>query len=93
MRPDEINSIKKKKTYLDGRDAEDEDDGDHGDFLAESRDGRNPVEQHDEQEVEVGEAVELFQQVLGHERQRRVLGGADAVVGVRLVRMVSSSDL
>ena len=50
-----------------------------------------PVEENDEEEVEVGEAVELLEEVLGEEGEQRVLGRAHVVVevlvvGVRAVR-------
>ena len=50
-----------------------------------------PVEEDDEEEVEVGEAVELLEEVLGEEGEEGVLGGAHVVVevlvvGVRAVR-------
>ncbi len=52
------------KNVFDGGHAEHEDDWHHRDLFAESVDGRNPIEQHDEEEVEVGEPVKLFEQVL-----------------------------
>ena len=50
-----------------------------------------PVEENDEEEVEVGEAVELLEEVLGQEGEEGVLGRAHVVVevlvvGVRAVR-------
>lgn len=73
---------------LDGRHTENEDDRHHGDLLAEGVDSRDPVEQNDEEEVEVGESVKLLEQVLRQEREDGVLRGADEVVGVSTVRML-----
>ena len=73
---------------FDSGDNEDEDDGDHGDLLAEGIDGRHPVEEDDEEKVEVCKAMELFEKVPGNETEQGVLGGADPVVEVRRVRML-----
>ena len=73
---------------FDGGDDEDEDDGDHGDLLAKGVDGRHPVEEDDEEKVEVCKAVELLEQVPGYEAEQGVLGGADPVVEVGRVGMV-----
>ena len=67
---------------------EDEDDRDHGDLLAKGVDGRHPVEQDDEEEVEVGKAVELLEQVPGNEAEQGVLGRPDPVVEVGRVGLV-----
>ena len=40
---------------LDGCHNQDKDNGQHADLLPEGVDGRHPVQQHDEQEVQVGE--------------------------------------
>ena len=74
---------------LDGRDAQDKDDGNHGHFLAKCAHSWNPVEQDDKEKVEIGEAVKLLQQILWYERKRRVFGRADGIVRVSPVWMVS----
>ena len=58
---------------LDGRNAQYENDWNHGHFLAESAHSRNPVKQHNKEEVEVCEAVKLLEQILGYERKWCVL--------------------
>lgn len=45
------------------RDTQNEYHGDHRDLLTERVYSRHPVEQHDEDEVQIGHAVELLQQV------------------------------
>ena len=50
-----------------------------------------PVKEDDEEEVEVGESVELLEEILGEEGEQRVLGRPHVVVevlvvGVRAVR-------
>ena len=76
------------KEVFDGGDDEDEDDGDHGDLLAKGIDGRHPVEEHNEEKIEVCKAVELLEQVPGYEAEQGVLGGADPVVEVCRVGML-----
>ena len=76
------------KEVLDCCHDEDEDDRDHGDLLAKGVDGRHPVEQDDEEEVEVGKAVELLEQVPGNEAEQGVLGRPDPVVEVGRVGLV-----
>ena len=63
-------NLNKSRINLDGGDEEDEEDGHHGDLLAEGVDLRHPVQEDDEQEVEVGEAVELLEEVLGREGEQ-----------------------
>ena len=74
---------------LDGRDAQDKDDGNHGHFLAKCAYSWNPVEQDDKKKVEIGEAVKLLQQILWYERERCVFGRTDGIVRVSPVWMVS----
>ena len=73
---------------FDGGDDEDEDDGDHGDLLAKGVDGGHPVEEDNEEKVEVGKAVELLEQVPGNEAEQGVLGRPDPVVEVGRVGLV-----
>ena len=77
---------------LDGGDGEHEDDGEHGDLLAEGVDRGHPVQEDDEEEVEVGESVKLLEEVLREEAEHRVLGGADVVVEVGAVRVVGGGS-
>jgi len=76
------------KSVLDGGNSEHEGNWDHGDLFAKGVDGREPVEQHDEQKVKVGHSVELLEQVLGQERQHSVLGGPDFVAREHVIRML-----
>lgn len=76
---------------LDGRHAQNKDDRDHGHFLAESTHGRDPIEQDDEEEVEVCETVELLQEVLGDEGKRSVLGCPDGIVRISPIWMIFGS--
>merc|ERR1719234_2981054 len=76
------------KEIFDSGDDEDEDDGDHGDLLAKGVDGWHPVEEDDEEKVEVGKAMELLKQVPGYEAEQGVLGGANPIVQVSRVGMV-----
>jgi len=73
------------KGVLDGGHPQHKGDGDHGDFLAESVDGREPIEQHDKQKVKVRHTMELLEQVFGKERQHSVLGGSHMVAGEHMV--------
>ena len=66
---------------LDGSDRQDEEHGGQGQLRLEGVDGRHEVEEGDEHEVDVGQAVELLEEVLGQEGERRVLGGLEAVAG------------
>lgn len=45
------------------RNPQNEHDGDHGDFLAEGIYSRHPIKQDDENEIQIGHAVKLLQQV------------------------------
>lgn len=74
---------------FDGCDSKNEYDRNHRHFFAERTDRRYPVKQHDEQEVEVGETVELLQKVLRNERERSVFRGTNGIVAVRPIRVVS----
>lgn len=74
---------------LDGRDAQDEDDGNHGHFLAECAHCWNPVEQDDKEKVEICETVKLLQQILWYERERRVFRCTDGIVRVSSIWMIS----
>lgn len=67
---------------LDGGHGQNEDHGRERQLGLERVDHRDEVQQGDEDEVDVGEAVELLEEVLGQEGQQRVLGGLDPVVGV-----------
>lgn len=66
---------------LDGSDRQDEEDGGQGQLRLEGVDGWHEVEECDEHKVDVGQAVELLEEVLGQEGERRVLGGLEAVAG------------
>lgn len=74
---------------LDGRDAQDEDEGQHGYLLPEGVHGGHEVQQNDEEEVEVGESMKLLEEILGNEGEQRVLGGTDSVVRVGPVRVLA----
>jgi len=56
-----------------GRHSQDEEHRYHGHLLAKGTDFRHPVEQDDEDEVQVSHSMELLQQVLRYEREQRVL--------------------
>ena len=73
---------------LDSRHQKHQDDGDHRDLLPKSVDRRNPVEKDDEEEVKVGEAMELLKQVLRYKAEKGVLGGTDSVAEIGCVGMV-----
>lgn len=66
---------------LDGGDRQDEKHGGQGQLRLEGIDGRHEVEEGDEHKVDVGQAVELLEEVLGQEGQCRVLGGLEPVAG------------
>lgn len=66
---------------LDGRDRQDEEHGGQSQLGLEGIDGRHEVEQRDEDEVDIGQAVELLEEILGQEGEGRVLGGLQAVAG------------
>lgn len=67
---------------LDGGDGQDEDDRGEGELRLERVHHRHEVEQRDEDKVNIGEAVELLEEVLGQEGEHGVLGGLDLVAGV-----------
>lgn len=67
------------KSIFDGDDSENHQQRNHGDFLLKGLNDWHPVEQRQEQEVEVGSPVELLEKVHGDERQKSVLGSADGV--------------
>ena len=52
------------------------------DLLVEGVDGRNPVEDDNEEKVDVCHPVELFKEVFWEECQGSVLGGGHLVTGV-----------
>ena len=60
----------------------------HGDLLPKGVDGRDPVEKDNEEKIEIGEPVELLEEVLGQEAEHGVLCGPDVVVGVAVVGVV-----
>lgn len=66
---------------LDGRDRQDEEHGGQGQLRLEGVDRRHEVEQRDEDEVDIGQAVELFKEVLRQKGEGRVLGGLETVAG------------
>jgi len=45
---------------LDGRNAQNEYDRNHGHLFAKGTNGRNPIEKHDKEEIQIGETMELF---------------------------------
>lgn len=73
---------------FDGGDGQDEEHGGQSQFRLESLDQGDEVQQSDEDEVDVGEPVELLEEVLGQEGQQRVLGGLNLVVRVGSVRVL-----
>jgi hypothetical protein len=73
------------KGVLDGGHPQHKCNGDHGDFLPERVDRREPVEQHNKQKVKVRHTMELLEQVFGQERQHCVLGGSHVVTGEYMV--------
>lgn len=73
---------------LDGGDGQDEEDRGQGQLGFEGVDGGHKVEQGDEDEVDIGQTMELLEEVLGQEGERRVLGGLDGVGGVVSVGVV-----
>ena len=66
---------------LEGRDRQDEEHRRQCQAGLKGVHGRHEVEQRDEDEVHVGQAMELLEQVLGQEGQQSVLGGLEPVVG------------
>ena len=67
------------ESVLRGSDGEHEDDRDDGHLLREGVHRGHPVEDEDEDEVEVGDAMHLLKQVERQERRHRVLGRLDGV--------------
>lgn len=67
---------------LDGGNGQDEDDGREGELRLERVHHRHEVEQRDEDKVNIGEAVELLEEILRQEGEHGVLGGLDLVAGV-----------
>ena len=72
---------------FDGSDGQDEDHRSQGQLGLERVDDRHEVEQRDENEVDVGEPVELFEQILGQEGEQGVLGRLNLVVCIVSVRV------
>lgn len=64
---------------LDGRDKKDEGEGKDRSPTAEDRKLGELVEDGDDEEVDVGDTVELLEQVAGEEGENRVLAGADRI--------------
>lgn len=73
---------------FDGGDGQDEDDRGQSELRLERVDHRHEVEQRDEDKVNIGESVELLEEVLGQEGEHGVLGGLDLVAGVVSVRVL-----
>lgn len=82
---------------FDGGDEKDKGERENGGAAAEDSELRELVEDGDGKEVEVGNAVELLEEIAREEGQNGVLAGADRVAGevqplVRLLRVVDEDE-
>lgn len=71
-----------------GGDTEHKHYGKNRDLLAERINFRHPVQEDDADKIQVGDPVELFEEVLWYKRQDGVLGGPHAVASVPFVRVI-----
>lgn len=69
---------------FDGRDQKHQSDGGQRDLRLEGLHHRNKVKSGQEDEVDVGKAMKLLEQILGQKGEQRILGGPDLVATVRL---------
>lgn len=72
---------------LNARDHEHTDERDGGGDGRERRDDGDQLQHQQAQEVEVGQPLELLEQVVRDEVQQRVLGGLDVVFGIIKLRV------
>lgn len=79
-----VESAEVLKHILNRRHRQHQHDGDQGNLWLEGLHGRNKVQGRQENEVDIGEAVELLKQILGEEGQEGILGGSDLVALVGL---------
>lgn len=77
---------------FEGGDGEDEGEGEDGSGGGEDAQLGDLVDAEEDEEVYVGDAVELLEEVFGDEGEERVFGGVDGVEGV-LVRRVAASGI
>lgn len=69
--------------------SEHEQQREHCNFFAEHIEFRHPVEELYEDEVEIGDPMKLLDEIFWQKAEQRVLGGANLVLGVATVRMIT----
>ena len=80
-------------TVLHGRHRQHEENREHGHLLCESIHMRHPIQQNDKQEVDVGESVELLEQIPWQKRKDCVLRCFDGVRKEAGVGMLTRIDI